>query len=207
MKQLYVTFTLLFACTFAFAQKSFQDGFIVQNGDTIRGLVDYRGSVRSAEVTTFKKNEHAAEQALTPHDIQAYGFDKGKKLFEAFEITLAPAGDTVRQRVFLAALVKGKASVYHYRDSFQKDRYFLRKDGQPLIELLYEETLLRDTNSGKLYKAKRRAYAHTMAVAFTDCETIKAGRFQNLKFTADALAEITEDYNACVGGSTAMQKS
>ena len=43
MKHLYLTTTLLFICTLTFAQKNFQSGYIIQNGDTLRGLVDYRG--------------------------------------------------------------------------------------------------------------------------------------------------------------------
>ncbi|WP_266202593.1 porin family protein [Pontibacter kalidii] len=207
MKQLYITLLLLFVCSLSFAQRSFQPGYIVQHGDTVRGLVDYRGPMRSSVVTTFKEQERSSEKTFTPHDITAYGFENGQKLFEAFDIPVAAEADTTKERVFLDVLVKGRASVYYYRDSFQRDRYFLKKEGQPLIELIYEEIMLKDTNSGKLYKAKKRDYANTIAVAFADCEKIKASRFKALMFTASALADITEAYNQCVGGGTDIKKA
>ncbi|OKL39853.1 outer membrane beta-barrel protein [Pontibacter flavimaris] len=207
MKQLYITLTFLFICSLSFAQKSFQPGYIVQHGDTVRGLVDYRGAMRSSVVTTFKQQESAAEQTFTPHDITAYGFDSGQKHFEAFDIPVTAGADTTKERVFLDVLVKGRASVYYYRDSFHKDRYFLKKEAQPLIELIYEEIKLKDLNSGKLYKAEKRDYTNTIAVAFADCEKIRASRYKDLMFTASALADITEAYNQCVGDGAPTQKA
>lgn len=205
MKQLYLLLFLLLIGSTAYSQRNFQPGFVLQNGDTLRGLVDYRGAVRSATVATFKKAENAPEQTFTPHQIQAYGFDEGYKLFEALDIPAA--ADTARERVFLNALARGTASVYHYRDSFQKDRYFLRKGHGQIIELKYTEELLQNVATGRKYMARDKAYIQTISVAFSDCDQIKASRYENLKFTAEALADITAAYNQCMDEGTISQKA
>ena len=205
MKQLYLLLFFLLTSSAAYSQKNFQPGFVVQNGDTLRGLVDYRGAVRSATVATFKKSDNAPEQTFTPHQIQAYGFDEGHKLFEALDIPTA--ADTTKERLFLNALARGNASVYYYRDAYHKDRYFLRKNHDAIIELKYTEELLQNVVTGKKFMARDKAYVRTIAVAFSDCDQIKASRYENLKFTAEALADITAAYNQCMDEGTISQKA
>ncbi|TPE43489.1 porin family protein [Pontibacter mangrovi] len=197
MKQLYLTLTFLFICTCTFAQKSFRPGFVIQNGDTIRGYVDYRGAMRSATVTTFKPNENAAEQSYTPQDIEAYGFLAEQKLYEVLEVPVAP--DSLQQvRVFLEALVKGPASLYYFRDAEQRNRFFLKKEQEPLTELTYDVLEHRDKQTGKKYNVWVKSYAQAMTLAFADCPKINTHRLEKLRFTTEALAGITRDYNQCV---------
>lgn len=206
MKQLYITITLLFIFNLSSAQKNFKSGFILQNGDTIRGLVDYRGDVRSSQLVTFKQNETTPEQAYTPEDIQAYGFDQEQKYFEAHVLPAVEGGASTR--LFLNVLAKGKASLYHYRDTFQKENYYLSKDNGPLVELAQEVYYITDASTGQKRKVTDKKFVTVLSSVFSDCNEVSQTQLKKVSYNASSLTSIVQAYNQCVapGSSVYVQK-
>ena len=71
-----------------FAQKDFRAGYIVTlQQDTLKGLVNYKGDVKSAVECTFKSNASAEEQTFKPEALKGYGFTDNKK-YETKEISI-----------------------------------------------------------------------------------------------------------------------
>ncbi len=205
MKQLYLTLLLLLYCAVTFAQKDFREGYVILNGDTIKGYVDYRGHQRSALTTSFKPSLEGAEQKYTPEEISAYGFVKENKLFESH---LIPAADTnaVAQKLFLSTLVKGPASIYYYRDSFQKDHYYLLKGSTSLLELVQKEFNQTDPRTGKTYKVRSKEFLGKLAFAFSDCKSITNSQLENVELTTSSLLKIANQYNHCVAPAGTLFK-
>ncbi|MCC9138531.1 hypothetical protein ACFSKU_10685 [Pontibacter silvestris] len=180
MKQLYIALLLLFYCTLSFAQQDYRKGYIIQGSDTLRGYVDYRGDSRSAQFTTFKQTLNGDEKRFTPNDIAGYGFENENRVFESKQITLTDSAKATTQKLFLNTLVRGRANLYHYRDNFFVDHYYLEKD------TLFEELLnrkIRQTNpvTGRSYEHRETKYIGVLNYAFLDCQAISMSQLQHNK--------------------------
>ncbi|ARS36204.1 porin family protein [Pontibacter actiniarum] len=205
MKHLYATLLLLLTLAPAFAQQDFRKGFIVQNGDTLRGYIDYRGDRRNAQFATFKQTLQGPEQRFTPEDISAYGYEVEQKLFESK--TILPASETEQaQRHFLKTLIKGKASLYQYRDAADEAHYYLSMENGPLLELTQTEYTRKDPKTGRTYNATNKVFVGTLGNAFADCPNLKEAQLKNLELKESSLAAITRQYNMCVAPASVQHE-
>ncbi|MER2995995.1 porin family protein [Pontibacter populi] len=202
MKQLYITILLALVSSAAFAQQDFRQGYILQNGDTTSGLVDYRGAQRNTHQIAFKSNASAKEQTFLPSQVQGYGFQKEQKYYES---KLVPAFDTlsVEQTLFAQLLVKGKANLYYLRDPMQKDRFYISKNAEPLRELKVEEFKQKNTQEGRklghTYMMRRELYKPVLLQTFLDCSSITEDDINKVEIGLNSLSAIVKKYNVCVG--------
>ncbi|PKV63161.1 outer membrane beta-barrel protein [Pontibacter ramchanderi] len=206
MKHFYLT--LLLIAVFiapAFSQKDFRPGYIVQNDDTLRGFVDYRGAVRSSKTTTFKTDLNATEQDFDPTQLAAYGFAKENKAYEA-QVIPAEEGQPA-QRLFLQVLAKGKVSIYTHRDDSDLDRFYLSKDGAELVELKARVYNKKDPKTGKTFRMVENLYLGVLGSAFFDCSALSEERLRNTTLRHSSLTKIANDYNECMGGEQYTQPS
>jgi hypothetical protein len=199
MKHLYLFFFAFLISAQTFAQKDFRAGYVVQNSDTIRGFVDYRGAVRSSKTTTFKTTLNANEQTYTPTQVAGYGFEKEGKVYESKTIPATEA--QAEQQLFLHALAKGKASLYSYRDDSDRDRFLFSKDDAALVELTEQIYTRKDPKTGKSYRVVDQPFLGLLASAFHDCPDLKEDRLKSVKLQANSLIKLTEEYNQCVGST------
>lgn len=204
MKHLYLTLFTFLIFTQAFAQKDFRSGYIVQNHDTVRGYVDYRGAVRNSKTTTFKPTLDAAEQSFTPAQLAGYGFEKESKAYESKTIPATEA--QAEQQLFLRTLVKGKASLYTYRDDHDQERFYLSKDEGALVELKQTTYNRKDPKSGKTVKMVDQHYLGMLGSAFYDCSDLKQERLESVMLRASTLIKIANDYNQCMGSTQYIQE-
>lgn len=202
MKQLYLSVIFLLVCSAAYSQKDFRQGYIILNGDTIRGLVDYRGNVRSAQATSFKASPTGPEKAYTPDEISGYGFTKEAKVFAS---KLLPVSDsalaTATQKTFLSVLVRGRASLYYYRDASLIHHYYLEKD--TLFAELVEHTFRRtDPQTGRVFEGTDKKYLALLALAFSDCRELPQAKLRGSSLNHKSLSDITTRYNQCMDGNS-----
>ncbi|CAM3817956.1 hypothetical protein POKO110462_21075 [Pontibacter korlensis] len=197
MKRIYTTLLFFLLFTSAFAQQDFRKGYIIQNGDTLRGFVDYRGDRRSARVTSFKPTLESQEHNFGPDAISGYGFEVENKLFESKSIP-ATSPDTQTHALFLNTLVKGHASIYYYRDAQDVEHYYLSMNDGALVELLEQEYRRQDPETGKNYKVVNKIFINTLANAFSACSSLSEARFKQLRLSANSLTDIALAYNQCV---------
>lgn len=197
MKHLYITLLLLLAYTCAFAQKDFRQGYILLQGDTIPGLIDYRGDKRSAQLALYKASPDGEQTNYAPTDIGGYGFIEEKKVFETH--TIPPTDSAAApQTLFLRVLAKGRASIYFYLDGMQRTHYYLLMPNQQLTELKEKEYMERQEN-GKLYKVVRKDYQNLLLQVFADCPDITQKQIENLRLSEEMLIPVAEKYNRCMG--------
>ncbi|MCP2043742.1 porin family protein [Pontibacter sp. HSC-36F09] len=202
MKQLYLTLITFLFLSQAFAQSDFRPGYIVQNGDTASGLVDYRGAQRNTHQISFKSNNAANQQDFTPTQIQGYGFRQEQKYYES---KLVPAFDTLstEQTLFAQLLVKGKANLYLLRDQMQKDRFYISKDEEPLKELRVEDFKQKNMQEGRklghINLMRRELYKPLLMQTFLDCNSITETDVDKVVLGLNSLSSIVKKYNECVG--------
>lgn len=202
MKQLYLTLITYLFISQAFAQSDFRPGYIVQNGDTASGLVDYRGAQRNTHQISFKSNNDAKQQDFTPTQLQGYGFRQEQKYYES---KLVPAFDTLstEQTLFAQLLVKGKANLYLLRDQMQKDRFYISKDAEPLKELRVEDFKQKNMQEGRKLGhtnlMRRELYKPLLMQTFLDCNSITEADVDKVVLGLNSLSGIVKKYNECVG--------
>jgi hypothetical protein len=208
MKHIYLSLLFLLALSTAFGQKDFREGYLIQNGDTVRGLLDYRGDIRNAQIASFKPSPSGQIVTYTSEEISGYGFDKEAKVFESRRIPLtdsANASTQATQSVFLNVLVKGQASLYYYRDAGKGNRYFLEKDTL-FAELAERPVKKTDPQTGKTYTGTNKTYLGLLQVAFADCPALTQATYTYLTLSHNPLINIFTRYNQCLGASSASYR-
>ncbi|GGK57253.1 hypothetical protein GCM10011405_01660 [Rufibacter glacialis] len=151
-------------------------------------MVDHRGEKRSAVKVNFKRTEAGPLETYGPADIQGYGVVDGPK----FEVQRL-AKESPDQDRFFTLLVKGKASLYAYRDAESQDRLYLHM-GDSLQELVFYHNI--QVVEGKRVKVPYHEYRGTLNQAFKDCPDQMAAT-KKLAYKRNALTEIIAHYNQC----------
>jgi len=148
MRQFLILITLfVIIVNNCFSQDNWQSGYIIKNkNDTIYGLIDNsKDSKKNSSKCYFKKDATSEVQVFNPKDLLAYRFIDGKffitkkialsnndsnqiSAIKSVKIEEIGGIDSV-QTVFLEFLIQGKVNVYHYRDDYNEDHYFIEKDG------------------------------------------------------------------------------
>lgn len=158
MKTFLPIFLLLFTYALPLsAQTDFRPAYLIfQNGDTVQGEVDYRGDQLMGQVCRFRASENSTEQLYRPFEIKG---------FRILDSKYYVSKELPTKKVFLEYLIKGKVSVYYYRDEIG-EHYFLEKEGFPLAALPYQEkTLFKE---GKQYSVQSEYHLDTLARYMND---------------------------------------
>jgi|GEM_PF-1867072 len=185
-----------FACLFfilhqaALAQTDFREGYLVTHAhDTLTGWVDNRSEFRNARQCEFKTAPAAEPVRYEPKDILGYGFKMGK-MFESRELTHGTP-TPVTERVFLELLVKGTASLYHFKED---GRYYVEKGAHGLIGLYKTDKLINF--EGKTRIIEQKQYIGILSLVMNDCPALnKKIRKASLEFKP--LVDLVAEYNQC----------
>ena len=116
----------------------------------------------------------------------------------------ATAGGATPQRLFLNVLAKGRASIYHYRDAFQRENYLLSKDEGELVALTQEIRYETDNANGRKRKITDKKFVNVLGNAFADCSEISRSQLTRLSLGPNSLAGIASRYNQCVSPASVV---
>lgn len=116
------------------AQSDFRPGYLVKNnGDTLTGLIDYKGIQANARKCVFKLSNDSPEEKFTPDDIKAYRFIDSKYYVSRRVMT----EDSTELQLFLEYLIDGIVDVFYYRDI--TDENYLVDDGEGHLLLVKDK--------------------------------------------------------------------
>ncbi len=185
------------ACSsIVFSQNNFIPGYIVtQQGDTLRGFIDYQSSAKSA--FDFRTSADGETKAYGTSDIVGFGIVDGK----SFKVKELPFGSG-RSTVFAEVLVRGRANLYRYENNF-----FIEKD--TVLRALTQSTRDVANKPGEKqgqYQLVQKQYAGILNVLFLDCQGM-SNDVMNVKLSERDLTRITTRYNRCKGESVEATKS
>jgi len=186
----HINFLILFILSFGTlsAQNEFRQGYIIKSeGDTLFGVINYRGYIRMGKVCIFKQNNNSKKIIFYPTDILAYRFTDGK-----YFVSKSVNG----KNIFLEYLINGKLSMYHYRDS-KTDHFFFEKDGIPLTELPYEDIYKKDS-LGTLNARKNNRYIGLLKFYLNDASGIQPQIESIKRLERKKLISLAEYYHNAV---------
>ena len=138
--------------SFIFAQSNYHEGYIVKNnGDTLKGFIDYREWEQSPLFINFKVSKSDKEQRqFTPDSIRGFGIDttesyisyQGQMSMDQNHFPdLAEGLDTrkVDASVFLKLVTSGKYLLLYSQSDQRKTRYFVAEVKSKPVELIYNQ--------------------------------------------------------------------
>jgi hypothetical protein len=134
-----------------FAQPNFHEGYVIKNnGDTLKGFINYREWVYSPTEIEFKPGNGADVAKFGPGAIKSFqikGLENyfsysgrvstNENIFPALPYRLDTA--TQQKAVFLKRLVAGNNVTLYYNNEQNKKRFFIAETNQPPVELKYYE--------------------------------------------------------------------
>jgi hypothetical protein len=156
MKLLY-TVLLVVLSSVVFAQSNYHQGYVLKNnGDTLKGFINYREWDQCPRSIDFKINKDdkkaipfnpATIRKFVINGLEAYYSYTGMISMNRTELAKLPFGlDTSKKRdtVFLKQLITGDHLTLFYHTDGLKIRYFIAEAGTTAVELKYYEYLNDD---------------------------------------------------------------
>ena len=136
MKKIIILGLSLLLTAVAAAQTNPQRGYVItNNGDTIRGVIDFRTNERMSKQCDFWADGGGEGKTYKPGDIEGFRFDNNGKYFVTRRLNL----DGEPQLYFAEFMVQGKMNLYCVADKYNEHFFFEREDGaayQQVIDFL-----------------------------------------------------------------------
>jgi hypothetical protein len=212
-----VIFSFFLCSNSLLAQERFKKAYVIDNNQRIiNGSIDFGNPIRNPNEIIFLDSSTLRISIFKPTDIQAFSVMlEEERRYESriVQITDYPKyvedlddsgiSDIITDTVFVEVLVKGKASLFHYKDEEKWDHFFCEKDGvfQTLVQ-----TLTRHDMITKDVLVLRQRYKMQLQQLFFDCSSILE-RIKAVENTIPALQRIFEDYNNCSGNENEFIKN
>jgi hypothetical protein len=180
-----------------YGQTDFRSGYILKNnGDTVGGLIDYRGNVRNSKVCTFKPDKTGMIHRYKPFEIAAYRYRNDRY----YVSKMVRSGDE-KKACFAEFLVRGKKNLYYLRDD-SGDHFLIDSRNDTLRDLPYHEEIVMQ--KGIKYLKKPQKHINLLKGYFID----SPGLFKSIdridQLNAYKLVKTTSEYNSMKGHDSAF---
>ncbi len=180
-------FVFLFVSSILYAQSDFRSGYIIMNNnDTIHGLIDYKGSLTNSKKCTFKVSDNAEKQVFTPNDIKSYRYTDSK-----FYISRSLKSNDEEKQIFVEYLIDGIVDMFYYRDA-EGNHYLTENEAGELFELPNKEAEF--IKNGNKYRRNSKMYIGMLRAVFKDSPKI-ARKIENIGLNHKSIIKVTNDYH------------
>lgn len=180
-----VLYIFVFSPQLSRAQENFSSGYIVnKNGDTIKGLIDYRNWSSNPKKIKFKKNNKSKQIKFTPKEILSFTVENEKYFSAIVQVETSPVLTNEldfnskfmykTDTVFIRAIIIGNKSLYQYRTPTKKDQFYI-KEGSNYTLLKYKRYLTKNYILGKtkVYIKERNLYLAQLKLYLSDYKDIE----------------------------------
>jgi hypothetical protein len=196
VKKSFIFLVLLYITQTGYSQDKFRNGFIImQNRDTVFGLLNYSESDNNFSNCQFKESQNKNTTLYSPLDISGYGFIDDK-YFESGKIETE---SQATEDVFLEVLIRGLVSLYKYENIF-----LIEKSDSGLYKLTNEP--IEKTVDGNQVTISSNRYFGILNLFLADCPGSKS-KIPRTGFTEKSLSKLIEEYNKCMNVSAVIYKS
>lgn len=169
------------------AQTNPQRGYILTNeGDTIRGIIDYRSDTKNALSCLFQADGATDYREYLPTDISGYRLDNGG----AYYVTRTFPVEGSNQTFFAEFLIKGGISLYRYAG--KADEYFYFVDSNGKVATMKSQANLYENNEQQI-QVKRRSMLEATQM-FAQSPSAMNSLWKS-DYKAENLAKLTREYD------------
>lgn len=205
-------FTVLIAQT-SISQENYESGYLINlNGDTIHGFIDYRNWERNPDKIFFKESTDHIRSIYHPTTIQS--FSVSDEIYESAIINTEEnpinAYDSVpnegyyfaNDTTFLQALIKGKKSLYFYKNKRGEDKFYIKTDTS-YEYLVYKKYLHR--SDGQTGYVENKKFVGQLLIYLQDCPTIQS-KLKKTEYRKKSLLNLFHAYYDCTKVEIGFQK-
>ncbi|HUM45296.1 MAG TPA: outer membrane beta-barrel protein [Chitinophagales bacterium] len=209
----------------AVAQK-FSPGYVLlNNGDTLHGLIETENWVKAPVKVRFKKSPGAEIHTYSPLLIHSFRIKDGDWYFSFVgdidpssllddKLNYSPLPDTLRVFMFIRSVVMGKVCLYYARDMNDRLHLFIQKDGGIITELKYkkyylDERVVADYRNEITRRAimANQIYKEQLTNLMADCPPVATGIVSRpLAYSKNDIMKLVIDYNRCKSSRTSYKE-
>lgn len=190
---------------------SYFEGYILKNnGDTLKGYIEYKNwdySPNTINFKTDKTNEKVLE--FNPESIKGFQVS-GSDFYISYVGTVSDNKNifpdlpdhidttTKLKSIFLKQITTGSNITLYYNNEIAKDRFFIAEKNQVAVELKYYDYYDRDNNREvvhDLYKGQLKLYINKYKAG----DQQLAKHVESVKFQKDYLGNIVDEINNIAG--------
>ena len=197
----------------AFSQENYIPGYVIKNNtDTLFGFVDYRNWEYNPDKIKFKTNIENNSISFNPTDITEFKcegeiyvsgiINTEVSPIKADELKDDPQINIKVDTTFLQILIKGKKSLYYYKNSDGRENFYIKQDTG--FDLLIYKRYLKQQD-GKRVITENRKYLGQLTVYLNDCGTINS-KLENTSYKQKSLIELFQYYYKCSPSDISFQK-
>lgn len=196
------------------AQSSFAPARLyLFNGDSLSGLINYASTKPDPLPILFRKDSISPITIYTP--LQVKSFYVGSEYYVSKIVTsdrspyytsdwqepnkMVYSTDTI----FANVQIIGPVSFYSWIDKDNKERFYIEKAGMPILQLTNHAVKTIEHNHESITENHR--YKNELRLYLSDCENI-SDRIMNVKYNAQSIQDIIEEYNLCKGVKNTYSK-
>lgn len=191
----------------AFCQENFLPGYVIQNGDTVRGFVDYRNWRQNPDAISFKQDLNGSKRFFTPLEIDGFSVrderyvsaivqtDVSPRLFSRTGDEGSPDPELATDTTFLQTLIWGPKSLYYYVNALGKDQYYIGS-GPEYSLLTYGKYLLRVRDKEGVFE--NNLYRGQLIAYLNDCPEVQSS-MRNMRYAQSRLEKLFRFYYDCTG--------
>jgi hypothetical protein len=200
------------------AQSDFRPAYYIkQDGDTVRGFIDFRGDVFNAYNCYFKRTMKDDTQQFDPGSIREYRFPDGK-LYVSKTVSIDKYGSrkTVQEKfsgesivtpveketltVFLECLVKGELTTYFLRTR-DGAQYFFVENGNGNLQTLDDNEIMYTSKHGTVRYKDTNQYVGALSYYAKDHPELR-DEANKLSFNRKDITDFSKKYHdkVCTSG-------
>ncbi len=196
----------------SFCQENFLPGYIISNSDTLHGFIDYRNWEGNPDKISFK--EKLSDDRIIYYPMDINGFSVLDEMYESavVQVEVSSADINVLEideeskfaldTTFLQTIIKGKKSLYFYKNKVGKDQFYIKHDSS--YNLLVYNKFLKEQD-GEKGIAVNKKYLGQLSSYFKDCPTIQS-KIANTGYTKKSMENLFLDYYGCTQSKIEFQK-
>ena len=202
MKNFFLFVLLAFSATAIMAQTNPKPGYIItNNGDTIRGTIDFLSNKKLSRQCVFWANGVGEGKTYKPGEIEGFRFDNNGKYFVTRQLNVYGNPELF----FAEFMVQGMMNLYCVADSYDEYFFFEREDGE--MARLTNRSVLSSSTIHEANDIKLEQKEQYGKVKLLLKDSWKACQDMNeTDLTRKKLVKVVRDYHSdvCRDGSSCM---
>lgn len=219
MKNIYLTtgaiFLIpgLFISTGVIAQENFSPGYIISlQGDTLKGLIDYRNWVINPKKVSFKEEEKMDLVEYTPLEINQFAVldeiyesaivEKEESNYKTSDLKYDKELILRKDTVFLQTMIQGPKSLYFLKSQYGNPQFYIKQEGR-FVLLVYKRYLKKE--NGKKMIVENQKFLGQLIHYLQDCSSIQS-KIKNTEYRQKSIESLFVSYYKCSESSFAFQK-
>lgn len=194
---------LTFSVTVSMAQTNPKPGFVItNNGDTIRGVIDFRTNERLSKQCDFWADGGSEGKTYKPGDIEGFRFDNNGKYFVTRRLNVYGEPELY----FAEFMVQGKMNLYCVAEKYNEYFFFEREDGEMVQLTSRSSTTSATIQDAQEIQREARAQYGKVKVLLQDSRKAIDDMDKNMDMSRKNLVNIVRDYHndVCTDGSSCI---